>query len=89
MLGGGDCMQRVVNELGGLAQRFHRLAEQLDVEIQLTQETWKDQRGEAFLREHLSPFKPDVAQLVACLHESRDMFEQLSRRLSDPSQSGR
>lgn len=77
-------MRRVVHELGPLAQRFTRLAEQVEVEVQLTQEVWKDQRGETFLREYLSPFKSNVSQLVACIHESRDIFEQLAKRLSDP-----
>ncbi len=80
-------MRRIVHELGSLAQRFNVLAEKLEEETQNTQEIWKDQRGEAFLREHLSPFKPTVAQLVATLHESQELFEQIAKRLSDPDQT--
>lgn len=79
-------MRRVVHELSSLAQRFSRLAEQLEEEMQSTREIWRDQRGVAFLREHISPFKPSVSQLVACVDESREMFEDLARRLSDPDQ---
>lgn len=79
-------MRRVVHELGGLAQRFGRLAEQLEEEAQTTRETWRDQRGEAFLREHIAPFKPKVSLLVACIDESREMFENMARRLADPDQ---
>ena len=79
-------MRRVVHELGSLAQRFDRLAEQLEEEVQTTREIWRDQRGEAFLREHVSAFKPTVSLLVACIDESREMFEDLARRLSDPDQ---
>ena len=77
-------MRRVVHELGGLAQRFSQLAELLEEEVQTTQEIWRDQRGVAFLREHVSPYKPNVSLLVACIDESREMFEDLARRLSDP-----
>jgi uncharacterized protein YukE len=77
-------MRRVVHELAGLAQRFNQLAQQLEEEVQTTQEIWRDQRGDAFLREQLSPYKPNVSQLVACIHESREVFEELAKRLSDP-----
>lgn len=80
-------MRRVSHELGSLAQRFNVLAEQLESEMQATGEIWKDERGNAFLREHLSPFKPTVSQLVASLHETRELFEHLTRRLSDPDRS--
>lgn len=80
-------MRRVSHELGGLAQRFSVLAEQLEAETQATHEIWKDERGNAFLREHLSPFKPTVLQLVASLHETHELFEQLAKRLSDPDRS--
>ncbi|MGN6134654.1 MAG: hypothetical protein ACTHOU_09140 [Aureliella sp.] len=77
-------MRRVVHELGELAQRFGRLAEQLDEEAEATQAVWRDQRGQAFLREHVAPFKPNVSLLVASINESRELFEDLARRLSDP-----
>ncbi|MCC6511694.1 MAG: hypothetical protein IT423_21520 [Pirellulaceae bacterium] len=80
-------MRRVAHDLGGLAQRLNLLAEQLDEEVQTTQEIWKDQRGEAFLREHLSPFKPTVSQLVASIQEAHDLFEQLSRQMADPDRT--
>jgi len=77
-------MRRVVHDLGGFAQRFGRVAEQLEQEIEKTQEVWRDQRGQAFLRERLSPFKPTVSQLVAGLSETQELFESLVKRLSDP-----
>ena len=80
-------MRRISHELGGIAQRFSVLAEQLEEETQSTQEIWKDERGNAFLREHLSPFKPTVSQLVASLHETHELFEHLTKRLSDPDRS--
>ncbi len=80
-------MRRVSHDLGGLAQRFGVLAEQLEAEVQTTQEIWKDERGSAFLRERLSPFKPTVSQLVATLQESQDLFEHLAKRLADPDRS--
>ncbi len=49
-------MLRVSHELGSLAQRFGIQAEQLEQEMQLTEEIWKNERGQAFLRERLSPF---------------------------------
>lgn len=80
-------MRRISHDLGGLAQRLGVLAEQLETETQTTQEIWKDDRGTAFLREHLSPFKPTVAQLVASLHETQELFEHLAKRLADPDRS--
>ncbi len=80
-------MRRVSHELGSLGQRFSVLAEQLEAEIEATREIWKDDRGNAFLQEHLSPFKPTVSQLVASLHETHELFEHLTKRLSDPDRS--
>ena len=77
-------MRRVSHDLGGLGERISRLAEQLEQEAQLTQETWRDQRGEGFLREHIFPFKANAAQLVSSISETSDLFEELARRLSDP-----
>lgn len=77
-------MRRVVHDLGGFAQRFSRVAEQLDEEIEQTQQVWRDQRGQAFLRERLHPFKPAVSQLVAGLSETQELFESFVKRLSDP-----
>lgn len=80
-------MRRVSHELGGLGERLARLAEQLEEEGRLTQEVWRDQRGEAFIREHIFPFKTQIAQLVANISETKDLFEELAKRLSDPDQS--
>lgn len=80
-------MRRVVHELGSLAQRFSRLSEQLRDEAQSTRESWRDQRGAAFLQEHIAPFQPSVSILVACIEESSEMFEDLAKRLSDPDLS--
>ncbi len=80
-------MRRVSHDLSGLAQRFTVLANQLEAETEATQEIWKDERGNAFLREHLSPFKPTVAQLVACLNETNDLFESLAKKLGDPDRT--
>jgi hypothetical protein len=80
-------LRRVSHELGGLAENLNRLGEQLEQEALTTQETWRDQRGQAFLREHLFPFKPPVAQLVVAISETSDLFEELARRLSDPDTS--
>lgn len=77
-------MRRVSHELGGLGERLSRLAEQFDQEGRLTQETWRDGRGEAFMREHIFPFKTSVAQLVASIRETSQLFEELAKRLSDP-----
>ena len=80
-------MRRIGHEMTSLAQRFSRLAEQLEEETQATQAVWRDQRGQAFLQEHLAQFKPSVSQLVACITESQELFEELAKRLSDPDQS--
>lgn len=80
-------MRRVSHEMGGLAERLGRLAEQLEQEGQLTQEVWRDQRGEAFLRERIFPFKTHITQLVASISETSELFEELVKRLSDPDAS--
>lgn len=77
-------MRRVVHELSGLAQRFGQLAQQMEDELEATQASWRDQRGEAFMRENLAPFKPRVSQLVACIQETHEMFDALAKRLADP-----
>lgn len=77
-------IRRVSHELGGLGERLKQLAEQLDQEGHLTEEIWRDQRGEAFLREHIFPFKSNVSQLVSSVNETSELFEELARRLSDP-----
>ena len=77
-------MRRVSHELGGLAERLSRLAEQLEQEGRATEEAWRDQRGEAFLRERIFPFKPNVSQLVGSVSEASELFEELTKRLSDP-----
>ena len=80
-------MRRMPHEMTSLAQRFSQLAQQLDAEVQATQAVWRDQRGQAFLQEHLAQFKPSVSQLAACITESQELFEDLAKRLSDPDQS--
>ena len=77
-------MRRVVHDLAGVAQRFGQLAQQLDDQMETTQEIWRDQRGQAFLREHLSPFKPGVAQLVTSIYQTHELFDELAKRLIDP-----
>ncbi len=77
-------MRRISHDLGGLAQRFNRLSEQLTEEIQNTAEIWRDQRGQAFLAARLSPFKPSMGQLVASIDETRELFDQMAKKLSDP-----
>ncbi|MGN6544372.1 MAG: hypothetical protein ACTHK7_04945 [Aureliella sp.] len=80
-------MRRVSHEMGGLAERLGRLAEQLEQEGQLTQEVWRDQRGEAFLRERIFPFQTHITQLMASISETSELFEELVKRLSDPDAS--
>lgn len=77
-------MRRLVHDLSGCAQRLSRLSEQLGEDVDQTAEVWRDARGQAFLREHLLPCRPNVAQLVSGLQETVDLLDEIVRKLSDP-----
>ena len=77
-------MRRVVHDLSGSAQRFSRLGEQLEEEIENTAQVWRDPRGQSFLREHLSVCKPRIAQLVSEIAETAELFDEIAKKLADP-----
>lgn len=77
-------MRRVAHDLAGSAQRISRLAERLAEEIEVTEQLWRDQRGQAFLREHLAPCRPNIAQLVSGINETVELFDEIAKKLHDP-----
>lgn len=77
-------MRRISHDLPGVTQRISKLTDEFLVITDETAAVWKDQTGTAFLRKHTSEIRPTVAQLVSAMTKTIEMFEDISKKLSDP-----
>lgn len=77
-------MRRISHDLPGVTQRINRLTEQLGMDIEDTQELWRDDKGRTFFQRHTSEVRPTVGQLVAAMAKSTEIFEDIAKKLRDP-----
>lgn len=80
-------MRRLSHDMSGINQRFHHIKETFGAEVREVSEIWGDTRGRVFLQQHASTVEPTVAQLMAAIVRSTELFETIAKKLQDPKLS--
>ncbi len=78
-------MRRISHDLRGTVQRVAKLSGEFETMESETRLAWPDEKGRAFLQQHASEVQPTVAQLLAAISKAADIFEEISKKLQDPS----
>ena len=79
-------MKRISHDLPGITQRLAKLGENLSASAAETQQVWRDDKGRAFLQQHIADVEPNVKQLVSSLTQTIERFESIAKQVQDPDQ---
>ena len=79
-------MKRISHDLPGVAQRIAKLGNEFGTAIEQVSQSWKDEKGRAFIQRHTSDVAPTINLLVSSLAKSIEAFEDIAKRLQDPDQ---
>jgi len=79
---------RLRQDLLGCANRILAAANDWSEQSQGLQETWRDERGEAFTDERIAPAAARLQKLIHTLQAAGELAQQLDRRLYDPGLHG-
>lgn len=80
-------MKRISHDLGGIMQRLDRIGERFAEKSEITQQSWRDAKGQQFLNQHASEVPPTINQLVATLQKTIELFEDIAKKVRDPKNS--
>ncbi len=77
-------MKRTSHDLAGISQRIAKLSDQLEYQVQLVTEVWKDDVGRSFIQQHLQHVSPQLRQLTSEMTSAIEDFESIAKQLLDP-----
>lgn len=77
-------MRRISHDLTGVAQRMARLADELQQEVDVTRQVWKDAQAQAFVQQYMQELRPTVQQLIVGITQSIELIEDIAKKISEP-----
>ena len=79
---------RLRQDLLGCANRIRAAANDWSEQSQVLQESWRDERGEAFVVERIEPGAARLQKLIHALQAAGELAQQLDKKLYDPGLHG-